>query len=336
VRRVAITGHVCVDLIPELGGSAQLKPGALIDVGPLALRVGGCVANTSRVLADLGHPVTAYATIGDDELGQVVRTQLGSGLVDARLSTHPAGTSYSLVLEPGGADRTFWHYVGANAVTDAHDVDLAGADVLHLGYPSLLPAMLSDDAAPLIGVLKQARAAGVTTSIDLAVVDPGSRIAALDWPVMLRAIASRVDILTPSLDDLTSVLRIDARDDEDLAELFAELLVSWGAGIVVISAGTRGSVMRTADRRRLAAGGRAVSPLAETWADIALRAPAITVDSVRTTNGAGDASTAGILYGISRGLAPDRTLRLASACSAAVVSGRPTTADAIADIAADL
>jgi sugar/nucleoside kinase (ribokinase family) len=79
-----------------------------------------------------------------------------------------------------------------------------------------------------------------------------------------------------------------------------------------------------------------VSPLAETWADIALRAPAITVDSVRTTNGAGDASTAGILYGISRGLAPDRTLRLASACSAAVVSGRTTTADAIADIAADL
>ena len=131
MRRVAVAGHVCVDLIPELGPTACLTPGALIDIGPLAFRVGGCVANTARTLADLGHPVTAYATAGTDELAGVLRARLHHPLIDLRLTTRAGSTSYSLVLEPG-ADRTFWHHVGVNSATDGADIPLDDIDLLSI------------------------------------------------------------------------------------------------------------------------------------------------------------------------------------------------------------
>ncbi|WP_164478140.1 PfkB family carbohydrate kinase [Microbacterium sp. ABRD28] len=333
---IAVAGHVCVDLAPRIGDTADILPGALVDVGPLAVSLGGCVANTARALAGLGTPVVAYAAVGDDALGRIVREQLETSMIDARVSDVAAPTSYSIVFEPSGADRTFWHHVGANALFDGGDVDASSADIVHLGYPSLLPAVLADDARPLMALLQRVREAGASVSVDLAVVDPISDAARLDWPTILRTLAPYCDVLTPSLDDLTSVLRMDAEDDADLAELFAELLISWGAAVVVISAGAGGLVMRTADARRLRNAGRGVAGLAETWANQALRAPALTVQEVRTTNGAGDASTAGILYAIAQELSPEQALRLATASSASVVSGAGVSAASILAFAPEL
>jgi mannose-6-phosphate isomerase len=250
--------------------------------------------------------------------------------VAADIRTVSESTSYSLVMEPQGQDRTFWHHVGANATVDGTDVSMEGLDLLHLGYPSLLPGLLRNGASPLSTLLQRARNAGVTTSVDLAVVDPNSETARMDWPALLRRIVAGADILTPSLDDLISVLKIDSGDDADLAELFADMLISWGAAVVVISAGPHGLVLRTADKRRLASGGKVLRQLPPSWADQAMRTPAIALDAIRTTNGAGDASTAAILYGLSRGMPPEQTLLLATACSATILSGRqPTPRDVI-------
>lgn len=333
---IAIAGHICVDLAPSIGHSPRVEPGTLVDVGPLALSLGGCVANVSRTLNGLGQRVTAYAVVGADPLARIVRNQLDTSLIDARIREVPASTSYSLVFEPPGRDRTFWHHVGANAYFDGHEIEAEEIDILHVGYPSLLPGVLREEAAALIELLASARRAGASVSIDLAVVDPASDTASLDWPYLLRLIAAQSDVLTPSLDDLSSVLRLDADDDADLAELFADLLVTWGAGIVVVSAGARGLVMRTADARRLQNGGRVVAELADMWANQTLRIPALHVPNVRTTNGAGDASTAAILYALSRGLTPHDALRLATACSGAVVSGMGVSPASIRDFAPEL
>jgi sugar/nucleoside kinase (ribokinase family) len=334
VRSIAIAGHVCVDIRPDLTGGARLEPGRLFEVGPAVLSLGGPVGNSGRDLVALGVPVTVFAVIGDDRLGGIIRAELESmPLVTSALrEVAGASTSYSIVLEPPGADRTFWHHVGANAAFDGTGLDAAGIDLLHLGYPPLLPGLLVDDGEPLHRMLAQARRAGATTSVDLADVDPTSPAGKLDWHSILRRMASETDVLTPSLDDLTSALRIEETYSPGLVARLADQLLEWGAAVVAISAGEHGLHLRTGTTDRLAAAGRALSPLASTWADTTLDAPALASGAPATTNGAGDASTAGLLFGIARGANPEDSARLASVCAAAAMRGRATTADVIAEL----
>ena len=64
---------------------------------------------------------------GDDELGALLVALLrarGRETGQIRLLAERS-TSYSLVFEPGGQDRSFWHHVGANAEFDGSAVDLS-------------------------------------------------------------------------------------------------------------------------------------------------------------------------------------------------------------------
>ena len=76
MHSIAVAGHLCLDITPLQADRAQIDPGSLFDVGPLSVTLGGCVANTGGVLADLGAVVVPYATIGDDELGGLSREKL--------------------------------------------------------------------------------------------------------------------------------------------------------------------------------------------------------------------------------------------------------------------
>ncbi len=82
-----------------------------------------------------------------------------------------------------------------------------------------------------------------------------------------------------------------------------------------------------------------LAPLADSWADVALTVPAARLEHPRTTNGAGDASTAGLLWGLIRGGTPDQATALARACAAAVMSGKrpsPGLVSSIEPATADL
>lgn len=347
VTRIVVAGHICLDLTPELGPGARLDPGRLIGIGPLGMKLGGCVANTGTALADLGASLSVHSTVGDDELGRIVADTIARypGLsADLHISAHLA-TSYSLVLEPAGHDRTFWHHTGANAVFTGEQLDTADADLLHLGYPPLLPGIVADGGAPLENVLRRAKDAGATTSLDLAVVDPDSDVGDLDWAGILQHALPFVDVISPSLDDLTSALGgtvLGHSDDRgfDVAALpparaaaeYAELLLAWGAAVVAISAGSEGLLLRTAGAERLARGGRMLAPLAAEWADISLRVRPFPLDRVVTTNGAGDASTAGLLFALSHGVSPTVAAHVASASAAAIISGRRPTPDVMGSI----
>ncbi|PJJ55798.1 carbohydrate kinase family protein [Compostimonas suwonensis] len=338
MHSVAIAGHVCVDISPGMEASTRIEPGKLFEVGPLRLELGGCVANTGGDLADLGMPVHVHTTVGDDDLGRLVSARLAArpGITGTPLVAAGASTSYSLVLETPGADRTFWHHVGANHRFDGTGVDLAAIDLLHLGYPPLLPGLLVNGGAPLAELLARARAAGVTTSVDLAVVDRDSETGSLDWERILRSAMAHTDIVSPSLDDLTSALGIDEPPSDELVDRLAELLLDWGAAIVAISAGSRGLWLRTASASRLAAAGRALADDAEQWAGIRMHRPPVEVSVQSTTNGAGDASTAGLLYAIAAGAGPVPASGLATACSAAIIAGERTTPETITALRPEL
>jgi sugar/nucleoside kinase (ribokinase family) len=320
MRAAIVAGHLCLDLIPELPALPSTGPGDLAEVGALRLSPGGCVANTGGDLAALGATVVAVADVGDDELGAVLVHMLAErGTRTDQVRRLPGhSTSYSIVLQPPGRDRSFWHHVGANAAFDGSAVELDGAGLLHVGYPSLLPALMASDADPLVALLTRARTAGVTTSLDLAVLDPDSPAVALDWPRLLARILPLVDVMTPSADDVRTALRVEP---EGLAQT-ADRLVRLGAAVVMVTGGRDGLAMQTADADRLEHAGAmfADEQRRRAWAGCVDFTPALKVE-VRTTLGAGDAATAGLLYGVLAGLHPVASLRLAAETAAARVAG---------------
>ncbi len=338
MRRIAVAGHLCLDITPELGSTASFEPGALIDVGPLALTAGGSVANTGGALTALGAEVVPYATLGDDALADLLITRLSQlGLTTGTLARTVGGTtSYSVVIEPPGQDRTFWHHTGTNATFTGEEIPVVDAAIFHLGYPPLLPATLTAAGTPLRSLLARQRSQGAVTSVDLAVVDPVSAVGALPWRQILADIAPTTDVLSPSLDDLTSALRIDEEYSPQLVERLANELVDAGVAVVAISAGRHGLYVRTGSRDRLARAGEALAALADEWADRFHHEPALPVTQVTTTNGAGDAGTAGLLYGILLGATLPQAARLATAASAAIVAGASPTPATVANFAPEL
>src|SRR5439155_472162 len=182
----------------------------------------------------------------------------------------------------------------ANAAFDGSAVELSGAGLLHVGYPSLLPALTASGGAALEALLARARATGVTTSLDLAVLDPASPAAAVDWRALLGRVLPLVDILTPSLDDVRTALGLDADARRAGLQELARRLFGMGAGIVMLTAGPAGLALCTADPARLAGAGALFADTGrqDEWSGHEHFAPTLPVE-VRTTLGAGDAATAG-------------------------------------------
>jgi sugar/nucleoside kinase (ribokinase family) len=338
VHSVLVAGHLCIDIAPKLSRAPEMMPGQLYEVGAAQLTLGGSVANTGLTLAAAGVPTRVCAIVGNDPLGEVTRRLLAEHDVDMTdvTTTAGAGTSYTIVLQLSGHDRTFWHHPGANASFTGREVNLEGVDILHLGYPPLLPALLDDDAAPLLDLLKEARGRQITTSLDLAVVDPQSRAAEVDWGRVFARIMPYVDIATPSLDDLTSALGISRTPDNDLVEECARRLIDDGCAVAVVSAGARGAYVVSAGADRLAAAGPALASVRSRWSSTAEWIPAATPRHVISTTGAGDAASAGLLYGLAHGTGILRATRLAARFAAANIEGQRPSAEEAGRWAAEL
>lgn len=324
MSRVTVAGHVCVDLTPR-AARLSITPGRLTEIGALDVALGGSVANTGSALAALGHAVTISTRVGDDDLGAIAAARFARtpGVEGSPTVTAGQATSYSIVLEPDGVDRSFWHHVGANAAFDGTETAVSDSELVHLGYPSLLPRMVEDGGGGLRAFLDRAKAAGATTSVDLAVVEEGSPV---DWRAVLTAAMPLIDLISPSADDLRSALHAPRATAAELVDL----LLSWGAGVAAVSDGSRGVVVGTADEGRLSDGGRALAPLAPAWAGARIHEPARALRRRITTNGAGDAATAGLLSGVLRGESPASATARATAAAAAVIQG-----DALPDRPAD-
>ncbi|MDP3208003.1 MAG: PfkB family carbohydrate kinase, partial [Rhodoglobus sp.] len=291
--RVGVAGHVCLDLTPALDREPGLAPGLLYDVGAMSATAGGCVANTGGQLADLGFDVSLFADVGDDALAAVLRDRvIARGLDPTGFRVTPGSTSYSIVVQAPDADRTFWHHVGANDHFDGSRIDVAGLDLLHVGYPSILPALVAADGGPLVALFARARAATVVTSLDLAVVSNPDDASRELWRSRLAAILQHTDIVTPSVDDLTSATGMQVELDSAGLIAAAQKLVAQGAAIATVSAGERGIALATGTRTRFAEAGPLLATLAEQWSDQAIWIPALTVETRVTTTGAGDAATA--------------------------------------------
>lgn len=273
-----------IESIPE-GSDGQL-------VGTIRMSPAGTAGGTAVVLSRLGATVRSYGAVGADPVGDTLLALLGregvevAGLV--RRDTEQTSASV-LPVRPNG-DRPAWHCIGANGTFTLDDLPadvLDGVTHLHLGGPEFLGG---DAAAELLG---RARAAGITTSVD--VLAPGDP----DMLAWIAAALPHTDHLLPNDEQVLGFTGAATLTEG------AQALVAAGAGCVAVTQGARGALVATADG--------------------VTEVPAYAVEVVDTT-GCGDAFSAGYLRGLSLGRTPAEAAALGCATAAQVAQGLGTDA----------
>ncbi|MBQ3063503.1 MAG: carbohydrate kinase family protein [Clostridia bacterium] len=165
---IAVVGTLLVDNLYEI--SAYPAEGELTQIRAVSLACGGLVPNNGIGLKKIAPdmPVFAVGKVGADDAGRyALDTMCAAGVDVSLVKVVPAErTSFTDVMSVAGGQRTFFTYPGACATFGADDVpwDKLTCEMLHLGYFLLLERV---DAGDGLAILKEAKARGIKTSIDL-------------------------------------------------------------------------------------------------------------------------------------------------------------------------
>jgi sugar/nucleoside kinase (ribokinase family) len=270
-----------------------------------------------------GFPLEAVGLVGDDGDGGWILEQCATHQIDVRAlqKTAQAPTSYTDVMTiQSTGRRTFFHARGANALLDSQHFDFTAtkAKIFHLGYLLLLDRL--DLPHPEYGtvaaeVLARAQAAGLKTSID-CVSEDSDRFGKIVLPalrhvdvcIMNEFEAGRVTGRKVRVGDPHSSAPGSAfLDRKELRAAMQELL----------DAGVRERVVV-----HFPEGGCALGRDG-TWHEHgSVNLPG---DYIKGAAGAGDAFTAGVLYGWHQGSPVEQWLRVGVCAAAANLSDETCT-----------
>lgn len=306
---VLCLGHALVDRLTHTGvaevTAAGLEVGRMVLVDAARAReigsrfpnsaweqvAGGSAANTAVGVASLGGSPGFAGAVGDDELGAWYAGDLEAAGVRAAVPAVAGGSTgvCHILISPGG-ERSMATSLGAAGELSLRTVTQIGperAEVLYLeGY--LLDA--SPAAAAVEGALASARASSTLVSLSLS--DPF--VVERHGEAIRRLLeGGGVDVVFGNEDEARGLTGAGSR-----REWTARLRRP--GGVSVITRGAEGAV--------------AILPDGE------IEIPAVGVDSVVDTTGAGDLFAAGVLYGLTHGSSPEESLRLGSLAAAEIIS----------------
>jgi len=262
--------------------------GKLVLVDRMELHSGGCASSTAIALSKIGVETGVIGKVGDAGFGDFLIGGLERAGIDARgveRDTETATSATMVMVHPDG-ERSFIHYLGANATLTEHDVNfdlLKDAKILHIAGSFLMPAF---DGEPTARVLQKAKQMGLTTSIDTAWDSKGR------WMSLIEPCLSYVDIAVPSIEEARMVTGKHNPPD------VAAVLMAHGVKIVALKMGEEGCYLRSKD--------------------VELYIPRFYVVAVDAC-GAGDCFAAGFLTGILSGWDLEKTGRFANAVGATCV-----------------
>ena len=263
--------------------------GKLVLADQMELHTGGCATNTGVALAKIGIDTGLVGKVGEDGFGDfVISTVQGHGIDSRGIARDPRNnTSGTMVMIHSDGERSFIHYLGANATLVESDVDfefVEGAKILHVAGTFLMPSF---DGQPTANVLKKAQQMGITTSLDTAWDSRGR------WMELLAPCLPYMDYAVPSIEEARMVT--GRHEPADVAKA----LMDRGVKVVGLKMGEDGCYIRSGDAE--------------------IRIPKYDVDAVDAC-GAGDAFAAGFLTGVAKGWDLEKTGRFANAVGALCVT----------------
>ena len=298
-RGIAVVGTLLVDNLYEI--SAYPAEGELTKIRSVKLACGGLVPNNGIGLKKIAPemPIFAVGKVGADDAGKYALSVMREAGVDVSLVkvAEDERTSFTDVMSVPGAQRTFFTYPGACATFGKEDIDWEAltCEMLHLGYFLLLDKV---DAGDGLAILKEAKARGIKTSIDL--VSENSDRYQLVLPCL-----PFVDNLI--VNEVEAGKLAEMEPTEEHLPLIAKKLLDMGVGERVIIHQPSMGLCCTRE-------GVTVLP--------SCRLPK---GYVKGKTGAGDAFCSGALVAIARGAAPADILELAEAAAVASLTATDAT-----------
>jgi sugar/nucleoside kinase (ribokinase family) len=258
-------------------------------IAPEKIVAGGSAANSVAGFASFGGKTAIIGKVGDDSYGAFLRDDLKAQ--GTHFSTRPhkgelTGRSYILITPDG--ERTMNTYLGANSSLHANDVTkavVANAGIL------LIEGYAFDQPGTREAVKKAvaiARAHGTKVAFTLS----DSRCVERHHADFAALVRDHVDIL---LGNEKEAKALTLKSDFNEAAAAIAALGRFSA----LTRGAKGALIQT--------GGKAY--------DI----PAVKPEKLVDTTGAGDAFAAGVLYGLSKGMAPEKCGELGARAASATI-----------------
>jgi sugar/nucleoside kinase (ribokinase family) len=252
---------------------------------------GGSAANTICGVASLGGRAAYIGKISDDDLGQVFAHDMRAVGVAFRPGGPEAETPTGrcIIVVTPDAQRTMHTYLGVGSLLHPGDIDeetVAAGRVLYMeGY-------LFDRAEAKNAFRHAAEIAhGHGRQVSLTLSD--SFCVDRHRADFRSLVADQVDILFGNEEELRSLYEVGTLDEAIAA-------VQRDCDLAVITTGPDGCLVATPDE--------------------ILTAPAVDVEHVLDTTGAGDLFAAGFLYGLARELSLDECAHVGAIAAAEVIS----------------
>jgi len=283
MAEAVVIGDINVDVLASI--PAYPLPGGDALAERIVTRAGGSAANTAIALSRLGISAKMIGRVGRDVWADMGLQSLSDSRVDiADVQRDDLASTglFFIAVTPDG-ERTMFGLRGANARTDPASIDpgaLDSARLLHVSGYALLESPQRDAALRLVDLAVQR---GVSVSLDTG-LQP-----ALAVPDIIRRLLPRLSICVLGIEEAQALVNASAPADA------AAALVERGVKRVGLKLGAQGCLAADAFR---------VEHL-----------PAFEVPVVDTT-GAGDAFSAGLIFGWLRGAGLQATGTLANALGA--------------------
>ena len=257
---------------------------------------GGDTSNAAIAAARLGGSTRYLTLLGQDRFGDALMALWRHEAVDTSfIGRHPTAPTAVYFVNHSAAGHSFTYLRAGSAAscmtpTDVPEAAIRDARFLHV---SAVSQAISQSARETVGhSIDAAGRQGCLLSYD-------TNLRLRLWPLevarpAIEATAKRAHILKTSIDDAQTLTGLSA------ADAVADLYLGYGAKIVVVTLGSGGALVATAeDRKRLGAH---------------------KVECVDAT-GAGDAFAGALLAFLVHGLGPFEAAHLANAAAALATTG---------------
>ena len=298
--KVLSVGNTCADLVMRHTTNLP-RWGEELFFEASEERLGGQGANVAIAAARLGTPVFLLSSVGDDDRGRRLRSELETvvGLDCSMLREERSETGFTVAAVRKGGERFFLTFQGHQEMFSLEGAAekavamLGKGDVVHVSGYFQMPKV----AVGLRGFLSRARAKGALVSFDPGWISRGFTGANAEsfWRVL-----EMVDWFFPNEDELKA---LSGRASLAAA---AKVMGKQLSGYMVVKRGKFGCMLYEDGR-------------------MVVESPAFRVDVVDSV-GAGDAFDAAFLLGVGKGYSVNSCASMGNATAALAIStsGGPT------------